>query len=83
MSINAEVRLVAEGTGDLIQELGRATPYLSVDDEVELSEDGGAAIVYKVEKMRLVVMRRNHSAELSAPKYALETRVDFVVSVVP
>ena len=83
MSINAEVRLVAEDTGDLIQELGNATPYLSVTDEVELSEDGGAATVYKVEKLRLVVKKGNHSDELSAPKYSLETRVDIIVSVVP
>ncbi len=83
MSINAEVRLIDEGTGDLIHDLGNATPYLSVNDEVEFSEDGGASTVYKVEKLRLVVKKRNHSAEFSAPKYSLENRVDIVVSVVP
>ncbi len=83
MSINAEVRLVDESTGDLIQSLGNATPYLSETDEVELSEDGGPSTVYKVEKLRLVVKKRNHSAASSAPKYSLETRVDIVVSVVP
>ena len=83
MSINAEVRLVDEGTGDLIQSLGNATPYLSVNDEVEFSEDGGAVTVYKVEKVRLIVKKVNHSAQLSAPKYSLETRVDIIVSLVP
>ena len=83
MSINAEVRLVDESTGDLIQELGKATPYLSVNDEVELSEDGGPSTVYKVEKLRCVVAKRNHSAEVSSPKYSLEARVDIIVSVVP
>ena len=83
MSINAEVRLVAEGTGNLIQSLGNATPYLSVNDEVELNEDGGPVTIYKVEKLRLVVKKRNHSSEVSSPKYSLENRVDLIVSVVP
>ncbi len=83
MSINAEVRLVDESTGELIQSLGNATPYLSVNDEVELSEDGGSSTIYKVEKLRFVVAKGNHSSELSSPKYALETRVDIIVSVVP
>ena len=83
MSINAEVRLVDEGTGDLIQELGKATPYLTVDDEVVLSEAGGPPTVYKVEKLRYFVDVAYHSTVLSAPKYSLETRVDIIVSVVP
>ena len=83
MSINAKVRLVAEDTGDLIQDLGNATPYLSVNDEVVLSEDGGASTTYKVEKLQYVVDVGNHGTEFSPPKYSLETRVDIVVSVVP
>ena len=83
MSINAKVQLIDEGTGDLIHDLGNATPYLSVNDEVEFSEDGGTPVVYKVEKLRLVVKKRNHSAVVSAPKYSLENRVDIIVSVVP
>ena len=83
MSINAEVRLVDEATGSLIQGLGNATPYLSVDDEVVLSEEGGAPTVYKVEKLRYYVDVAHHDDEFSSPKYSLETRVDIIVSPVP
>ena len=83
MSINARVRLVAEGTGNLIQDLGTVTPYLSVNDEVVLSEDGGTSTTYKVEKLRYVVDKGNHSAATSSPKYSIMGHVDILVSVVP
>ena len=83
MSINASVRLVDEGTGNLIQDLGNVTPYLSVGDEVVLREDGGTPKTYKVEKLRYIVDIGNHSAEVSPPKYSLSGRVDIIVSVVP
>lgn len=83
MSINARVRLIAEGTGGLIQDLGEVTPYCSVNDEIVLSENERAPTVYKVEKMRSFVDVRHHSSALSAPKYSITLRVDIIVSVVP
>ena len=83
MSINAEVRLVDESTGNLIQRLGNATPYLSVDDQVVLSESGGTPTTYKVEKLRYFVDVAHHDSQISSSKYSLETRVDVIVSVVP
>ena len=83
MSINSGVRLIDEGTGDLIQDLGTVTPYLSVGDEVVLSEDGGAATTYKVEKLQYVVAVNNHSTQTSAAQYSIAGRVDIIVSLVP
>ena len=83
MSINARVRIIDESTGNLIQDLGTVTPYLSVNDEIVLSQDGAASITYKVEKLQYIVDVVNRSAEISAPTYSIIGRVDILVSPVP
>ena len=83
MSINARVRIVDESTGNLIQDLETVTPYLSVNDEIVLSQDGAASITYKVEKLQYIVDVVNRSAEISAPKYSIIGRVDILVSLAP
>ena len=83
MSINAKVRIIAEDTGAVIQVLGTVSPYTSVNDEFEVTVDGGSPVLYKVEKLRNIVKIVNRSSDISAPKYSITNSVDIIVSVVP
>jgi len=83
MPLDAGFRLVAEGSGDVIVQLPLSAPVLATDDEIVLSEDGGAATTYKVEKVQYVADYTDRSTPSLPDVHSIYGRVDYIVSVVP
>ena len=82
MSINPGVRLVAEGSGDLIAEIPDSAYSLVPDAEVVLTENEGSPTVYKVEKQRYYADINTHIVAGQPDSISTYGRTDLIVSVV-
>ncbi len=83
MSFNPSVRLLAEGSEDLIAELPASGPSLNKADNIVLTLDGSAAVTYKIEESRYVCEGATRVIAGLPDRYNVYCRLDYIVSVVP
>lgn len=79
--INPGVRLLEEGSGDLIGLLPPSAAGLSKNDEVVYGPSGEAGVTYKIEKVRFVSEYGN-VGDPGATRYTVYGRTDLIVSEV-
>lgn len=84
MSLYPSVRIVAERSGDVLMQSPGFFSLPRKNDFVTLSEDGGATIEYKVEKVEYLLDKANHAVGPGGTqKYSVNGTVTITVSVVP
>jgi len=83
MSFVSRTRIVAESSGDLIEELPFLASTPSINEEIALSTDGGAQTVYKVEKVQHIVSIGTHNSPNTPTKHSVDGTIEITVSVVP
>ena len=81
MSLHPSVRIVEELSGDTILECPGFFSLPRLDELISLSEDGGAATKYKVEKVEYVLNKANHPGP--SPKFSVNGMVEITLSLVP
>jgi len=82
--VSPSVRLIAEGSGDLIGHLPNDAPALATDDEVLYEHTSGSpAVTYKIEKVLYVAEYANVTNPVAPDSYSVYGRTDYIVSVVP
>lgn len=79
--VDPGVRLIAEGSGDLIGLLPWDACSLSPDTEVVYGAPDDDVVTYKIEKVRYVTEHR--IGENPGDTYSVYGRTDLIVSVVP
>ena len=80
--INPGVRLLEEGSGDLIGLLPGSV-HLAMNDQVEYGPSDGVRVLYKVEKVRYVCEYFVTGNPVSPDAHSVYGRIDVYVSVVP
>ena len=83
MSFVSRTRIIDETSGDLIEELPFLVSRPVLNEEISLSTDGGAAIVYKVEKVQHIISIGTHTGPNTPTKHSVDGTVEITVSVVP
>jgi len=83
VSLDPAVWLVSEETEEVLHRLPPFSSLPSEGWEIVLRMDGGPAITYKVEKMRLVAQIVEMSNPYSPSLDGFNTHVEIVVSEVP
>ena len=78
----SNVRLLVEGSEELIGNLPNSTTALNVGDEVVYGPLGEAGVTYKIEKVRFVAEYGN-VGDPGATRYSVYGRTDLIVSEVP
>ncbi len=81
MSFTPGIRLVAEGSGDLIGRLPSDAGVLGVNSEVVYTEIGGASVTYKVEKVVYYAEYDTTSNPEAPDSYSVYGRTDLIVSI--
>jgi len=82
MSLSPAIRIIAEGSGDLIKEIPPISSVPVVDDEIVLSADGGASTTYKVEKVQYILDVVAYSGESAPTNYGVSGQIEITVSEV-
>jgi len=80
--VDPGVRLIAEGSGDLIGLLPGDACSLAPNDEVVYGLVGEAAVTYKVEKVQYVAEHTSVSDPPNPDRYSVYGMTDLIVSVV-
>jgi hypothetical protein len=77
------VRILAEGTEEIIGYLPRTAEHLSEGNEIVYGLVDGPTVTYKVEKVRYVSEYKVVSYETGHDSYSVYGQTDYIVSVVP
>ena len=75
------VRLLVEGSEELIGHLPNSTPSLNMGDEVIYGPAGGTLVTYTVEKVRYVAEYSLVDTEAQDDRYTVYGHTDLIVSV--
>ncbi len=83
MSFIPGVKLVEEGSGNLIGHLPSDAGGLGVNNEVVYTQVGGASVTYKIEKVVYYAEYKVVGNPEAPDSYSVYGRTELIVSVVP
>lgn len=83
MSLDPNVRLLDQDSGDLIIYLPADAPTLGPDDTIIVNEVGGGPISYTVEAVNYICEYETLGTPGLPDEYEVHGRIDYIVSEIP